>query len=143
MQKMNKLERIPIDFGTGELLYQSEIHTIEAIGKNPGCTSRDLCKKFGITKGAISQVIKKLWGKGYVTKETNAMYAKEKFLKLTEKGMKAYQGHEKLHDLMESDFLDQFEAISIEEVEWFQEALIKISRHVDSYLNMPDLNISE
>lgn len=137
-QKMNRLEKKPIDFGTDEFLYQSEIHTIEAIGKNPGCTSSDLCRQFGITKGAISQVIKKLSDKGYVTKETNAIYPKEKLLKLTEKGIKAYQGHEELHDLMDSDFLERFGSISNEHIEWFRDVLMKISSHLDNYLDMAE-----
>jgi len=134
--KMNRLEKKPIDFGTGESLYQSEIHTIEAIGENPSCTSSDLCQKFGITKGAISQVIKKLSDKGYVTKETNASYAKEKLLKLTGKGIKAYQGHGKMHDLMDSDFLKKYESIPLEHIELFRKVLIEISCHVDNYLNI-------
>ena len=135
-QRMNRLEKKPIDFGTGEFLYQSEIHTIEAVGKHPGCTSSDLCRRFGVTKGAISQIIKKLTDKGYVTKETNIDYAKEKLLRLTEKGLKAYKGHERLHELMDSDFLKKFDTVPVEHVNWFRNALVEISSHLDKYLDM-------
>ena len=32
--KFNALEKIPMDYGTGELLYRSEVNTLVAIGKH-------------------------------------------------------------------------------------------------------------
>jgi len=81
-QKLTRLEKKPFHFGTGETLTKAEIHTIEAIGKNRGCTVSALCNQFAITKGAVSQVVGKLAAKDYVIKETNLSYVKEKILTL-------------------------------------------------------------
>ena len=132
-QKINKLEKKPIDFGTGEKLYTSEIHTIDAIGRNPGCTSSDLCQQFGITKGAIAQVVKKIADKGYVEKKTNVHNPKEKFLTLTKKGQIAYHGHEQVHEVMDLVFLQKIDHLSKEQITWFKDAIKSISIHLDNY----------
>jgi len=48
------------DFGTGVMLYRAEIHTIRAIGDNPGINVTKLAESMGITKVAISQTVNKL-----------------------------------------------------------------------------------
>jgi hypothetical protein len=35
IKQFNEIESQPRDFGTGDLLYSSEIHTLEAVGKYP------------------------------------------------------------------------------------------------------------
>jgi DNA-binding MarR family transcriptional regulator len=134
-RKMNRLEKRPLDFGTGELLNQAEIHMIEAIGDHQHCTVTDLCKHFAITKGAVSQVVGRLSDKGYLSKDINANYVKEKFLTLTEKGTIAFQGHLNLHTKMDSDLIEHFEYTSIEEINRFRKVLRTISDHVDKYLS--------
>jgi DNA-binding MarR family transcriptional regulator len=83
--RFSELEKTPVSFGTGEVLYPSEIHMIEAIGKNRGRTVTELCGRFGITKGAVSQTIGKLAAKGYIKKVRNADFGKEVLLSLTKK----------------------------------------------------------
>jgi len=72
VNKYNRLESKALDFGTGDLLYPAEIHIIEAIGKNYGNTVNEICQKFGVTKGAISQVVHKLSKKGLINKDFDA-----------------------------------------------------------------------
>ncbi|EFK05222.1 transcriptional regulator, MarR family [delta proteobacterium NaphS2] len=66
--KYRILEKRPQDYGIGEVLHPSEIHTIEMIGKNPGINVTGLAGRLGVTKGAVSQLIKKLENKGLVSK---------------------------------------------------------------------------
>ena len=56
----NELEKNPRDFGTGDLLYSSEIHTIQQIGYHESINLTMLAEKLGISKSGTSKHIKKL-----------------------------------------------------------------------------------
>ena len=81
--KYHSLEKIPVDYGVGKDLYHSERHLIEKIGDYPEKNITELAKFFGVTKGAISQTVKKLENKGIVTRYKGEKNDKEVFLKLT------------------------------------------------------------
>ncbi|RJR44909.1 MAG: MarR family transcriptional regulator [Desulfobacteraceae bacterium] len=83
------------DFGTGDLLSPAEIHLVAVIGKMPGLTASQIVPQLGITKGAVSQSLKKLVRKGYVDKSPKADNLREHSLMLTPKGRKAFSHHEK------------------------------------------------
>lgn len=85
------ISRRPVDYGTGDLLYFTEIHTITTVGKNREMNMTHLAEKMGVTKGAISQTIRKLESKNLVLK-SNSNNKKEFNLKLSEKGQVAYKG---------------------------------------------------
>ena len=57
---MESMHTPSLSFGTGVLMYRREIHTIQSIGKNPGINVTNLAEQMGFTKGAVSQIIKKL-----------------------------------------------------------------------------------
>jgi len=134
--KFNRIEKKPIDFGTNEKLFPSEIHTIEAIGKKSYTTVTELCECVGITKGAVSQTVSKLENKGYVEKKRSDAYAKEKIITLTQKGQIAYAGHEKLHDKIDDEFMKNLEDITTEQALLFKKMLRKLSDHLNNYLNI-------
>ncbi|CQR74940.1 hypothetical protein SOV_09590 [Sporomusa ovata DSM 2662] len=131
--KLTELESTPIDFGTDELLYPSEIHTIDAIGDQCD-TVTAISLKFGITKGAVSQVILKLHKKGYVHKVRNIAYSKEILLSLTEKGMTAYRAHKKLHKTMDVEMVQLIGGYSDEDLLTFQNMLIQLEKQVNKYI---------
>jgi DNA-binding MarR family transcriptional regulator len=83
----------PKDHGTGDKLYFAEIHTITMVGKNMEINMTRLAELMGVTKGAISQTIRKLVSKGLIIKE-NTTNRKEYNLKLSEKGNKVFYGQE-------------------------------------------------
>jgi len=85
------ISRRPVDYGTGDLLYFTEIHTITALSKNREVNMTRLAEIMGVTKGAISQTIRKLVNKNLVEK-SNTNNKKEFNLRLTEKGQVAYKG---------------------------------------------------
>lgn len=137
MNKFNKLAKQPVDFGTGDLLYPTEVHVIEEIGKKKnGSTVTELCKLFGVTKGAVSQIVGKLSQKGYVTKMRNENFGKEIILSLTPKGNQAYEAHIQLHDEIDEDFVRKLNDLHPKQVEQFSEILKRIEDHVDVYLNL-------
>src|SRR6056297_3476791 len=82
------IERNPKKYGTDELFHKLEIHTIHAIGENPGINVTELAKWHGITKSAVSQVVKKLEKRGLIYRYNAPDNAKEVLFKLTDKGEK-------------------------------------------------------
>ncbi len=87
------IERKPKDYGTGDLLYFTEIHTITVVAKNREINITQLAEIMGVTKGAISQTIRKLVNKNLIVK-TNITNRKEVNLKLSEKGRIVLKGQE-------------------------------------------------
>jgi DNA-binding MarR family transcriptional regulator len=83
----------PKDYGTGDLLYIAEIHTITMVGKNNEINMTQLAEIMGVSKGAISQTIRKLVSKDFIIK-SNDTNKKEINLKLSEKGHIVYKGQE-------------------------------------------------
>ena len=89
----NELESIPRDFGTGDLLYSSEIHTLQAIGDSTDINLTELALKLDISKSGTSKFVKKLLEKDLITKSKLYGNKKEVVFGLTEKGRTAYLGH--------------------------------------------------
>jgi DNA-binding MarR family transcriptional regulator len=85
------ISRKPKDYGTGDMLYFAEIHTITVVGKNTELNMTQLADIMGVTKGAISQTIRKLVSKNFILK-SNTTNRKEINLKLSEKGLVVYKG---------------------------------------------------
>ncbi|MFT3985585.1 MAG: MarR family transcriptional regulator [Lachnospiraceae bacterium] len=76
----------------------AEIHLIDFIGNNSGCCVSDIAKSMQVTKGAVSQIVKKLEKKGYVVKTDDAGNKAKVIVRLTEKGRIAFNGHRQFHD---------------------------------------------
>ncbi len=85
------------DFGTGIPLYRAEIHTIETIGKYPGINVTRLAERMGVTKGAVSQMLKRLAKKKLISKRMTAGNEKEIAIELTDTGKTAFENHKALH----------------------------------------------
>ncbi len=77
--------RKPIDYGTGDLLYFTELHTIRVIAGNREINMTQLAEIMGVTRGAISQTIRKLVSKNLIVR-SNINNRKEVNLRLSEKG---------------------------------------------------------
>jgi DNA-binding MarR family transcriptional regulator len=89
------INRKPKDYGTGDMLYLTEVHTITMIARNDGINMTRLAQTMGVTRGAISQTISKLAGKNLITKE-NSTNRKEFSLRLSAKGRIVLKGQESL-----------------------------------------------
>ena len=97
LNKMDAIEKTPRDFGSGDLLFRSEVHTLMAIGKNPGTNITELAGRSGTTKSAVSQMVDKLCRRNLVEKYRSPDNEKEIFLRLTSRGRIAFLGHEQYH----------------------------------------------
>jgi DNA-binding MarR family transcriptional regulator len=87
------ISRKPKNYGTGDLLYFTELHTISVVAKNKEINMTRLAEIMGVTKGAISQTIRKLVSKNLILK-SNITNKKEINLKLSEKGMLVLKSQE-------------------------------------------------
>ena len=87
------INRKPKDYGTGDKLYLAEIHTITMVGKNRQINYTTLAEIMGVTRGAISQTIRKLISKGLIS-ASPGKNRKEILLKLSEKGMIVYNAQQ-------------------------------------------------
>lgn len=91
------IDKRPKDFGTGDLLYVTEIHAIHYIGANPEINMTQLAEISGVTRGAISQTVKRLVSKHYIARY-KSKNKKEINLRLSDKGYiinKKYEDFEK------------------------------------------------
>ncbi len=85
--------RKPKNYGTVDLLYLTKIHTITMVAKNKEINMTQLAEIMGVTKGAISQTIRKLVNKNLILK-SNINNRKEVNLKLSEKGIAVLKAQE-------------------------------------------------
>ena len=133
MNKLNELEKSAYDFGVDEKMYPAEIHTIEAIGKNSGLNVTELAKKLCITKGAVSQMIGKLKKRDFINKVRSMDNDKEVLLILTDKGKKAFEGHEQFHNTMYVDFAGLLKDIHKEKIDFLKTTLDMAEFYIDQY----------
>jgi DNA-binding MarR family transcriptional regulator len=84
------IDKKPKEYGTGDLLYVSEVHAIYIIGKNPEINLTHLAELSGVTKGAVSQMVKRLVNKRYIAKY-KVKNNKEINLRLSDKGYIIFQ----------------------------------------------------
>lgn len=133
-KKFNELENRSIDIGNGENLYPSELHVLDAIGNNYANSVTNLSKKFGITKGAVSQVVNKLFDNGFLHKERKSNSGKEIELSPTDKGWKAFKIMDDLHKEMEDQFFRNMGTVESEKVDSFIDVMEKIEKYIDTFL---------
>jgi DNA-binding MarR family transcriptional regulator len=132
--KFNRVEKKPRDYGTGALLYPSEAHLIETIGKHPGINVTELAARHGISKAAISQKLRKLEKKELVERFKGYDNDKAVLLKLKIKGELAFKGHENFHSVMDAELIKKINELPPEYVSIFEKLLDEINIYVDSFL---------
>jgi DNA-binding MarR family transcriptional regulator len=127
VKRANKLEKTPRRFGTDELLNAREIHLIELIGDNDECLSvTDLSRLLGITKGAVSQNLKKLENKRLTFKDEDPENLSRMMVKLTSKGKIAYFAHKHWHEAMDGGFKEYFMGLNQEKIDFLIEFMKKV-----------------
>ena len=87
------VENTELDFGSGLKFNTIEIHILTGIANHPGITVTRLAEVWGRTKGAISQIVKKLEAKGFVYKEPDPKDRKAAHLFVSEEGMVHVRAH--------------------------------------------------
>ena len=123
------INRKPQDYGTGDTLYFTEIHTITMVGKNREINMTKLADLMGVTKGAISQTVQKLVKKEYIEK-SNSRNRKEISLRLSEKGIKAYKGQESFQREIFSFAESLYQKVSPEQADMVKRLFVAISENM-------------
>ena len=77
----------------------NDMHIIEAVGLNGGNMS-GIAEKLRITVGSLTTSMNSLVKKGYVVRERSEEDRRVVYIRLTEKGDKAYYHHEQFHHQM-------------------------------------------
>lgn len=131
LNKAYALEKKPVDMGHGVLLYPSEFHVIETVGKHPAENLTSISFHLGVTKGAISQMVKKLEKKGLVKKSRIPGNKKNIMLELTDFGKEAFEWHRSLHESMETGIRKELERMNDAEIE----AFLRVYGHLEGMLD--------
>lgn len=120
------------DYGTGEVVNMVEVHTLTFIEENPGVTVSKVALEWNRTKGAVSQVIKKLENRDFIYRKKEDGNAKNIHLYVTEKGKKLSQAH-KAYDLQELIWADKIlkAEFSLEEVDAFYKVMARYTKLLD------------
>lgn len=83
----------PIDYGTGEVYNSVEVHTLSYIADYPGISASEIARDWNRTKGAVSQIIKKLASRGLISRHKKEGNDKTVCLYVTEEGEKLDAAH--------------------------------------------------
>lgn len=130
-KKMNDVHSSPKDFGCGTPLFPAEIHTLSAVAGNPDCNTTELANLLGVTKGAISQMIKKLENKGLLQKDFAPGSSKQLMFTLTGKGETAHLGHIQFHREMDSFIEKKMARFSMEEMQQYMTINLLVEELID------------
>ena len=90
-------------------LTNNDMHVIEAIGLGEGRNMSSIAKKLKITVGSLTTSMNSLVNKKYVERHRSGEDRRVVFVKLTEKGVKAYHHHEDYHNQMTQAILDKLD----------------------------------
>lgn len=120
-------------YGTDVPIFHSEIHVIMAIAENPGIHVGGLADVLGVTKGAVSEILKKLEKKSLVIKEIDNLNLSRYLLSLTEKGKKAHSNHIFYHSVLNTMVEDELKDASEDELEFLSNFLSSLMKKVNTF----------
>jgi DNA-binding MarR family transcriptional regulator len=117
MDLAQALEAVPRKYGTSSILSHAEIHMIEIIGDNENSSVTDIASLLNITKGAVSQALKRLESKGITSKKKDPENLSRSIVMLTAKGKTAYWAHKHWHEKLDGGFSEYFETLEDEKAD--------------------------
>ncbi len=118
-------------YGTDVPIFHSEIHMISTIATHPGIHVGGLAELLGVTKGSVSEIIKKLEQKVLVIKETDAQNLSRLSLRLTEKGMQAHRHHMRYHAVIDELLEEELKDVSPRDVQFLLSFLSNFKARMD------------
>lgn len=100
----------------------SEMHTLDYIGKNSKANVTRIADHLGMTRGAISKIVKRLLRNRHISSYRLECNRKEIYYDLTEKGKELFCAHEEVHRglaKMEAAFFRSYSAEQLEAMSSF------------------------
>lgn len=113
--KIMEMEEKIQNYGTDVKISISEIHILDTVISNPGIHISGIAKKRGVTRGAISQLVKKMEKKGLLSKLPDPENLSRLMINLTKKGIIAQRTHNELHKLFNRMIEESLKSMSEEE----------------------------
>ena len=99
--RFQEIERQCCKFGTDVDIHMAEIHTIMAIHNNEGIHVGGLADRLGVTKGSVSELLRRLDHKGLAYKAKDPLKMTRLNVFLTEKGKAAHSRHMGFHSQLD------------------------------------------
>jgi Transcriptional regulators len=124
-------EKRPHDYGVGFPLYRSEIHTIDAVGRQEQINITELAQTLGITKSATSQMIDRLVKKGLVVKTVLSKSDTEVALTLTSVGQTVFRVHQESHQVFFAYIKETLSTVSERDIDTFLDIMEKLRAFID------------
>ena len=131
INKASSLMTKPRHFGIDDVLYASEIHMLDVIGRTPGINVTEIADKLGITKGAVPKIICKLIHKDLIYRYQTKDNKKIVLFKLTDKGRTAFQYHIDWHQKFDSGIIQKLDSLDKTEFLFLNDIMSDIEKHVD------------
>ena len=90
-------------------LTNNDMHVIEAIGTGDGGNMSSIARKLNITVGSLRTAMNGLVNKKYVERHRSEEDRRVVYVKLTQKGIRAYKHHEDYHRQMTQAVVDKLD----------------------------------
>lgn len=90
---LSEMEAKPRDYGTGDLLFASDIHTVVAVAEREGSNLTEIAVSLGISVPAAFKFTTKMVRLGYLSKQKQIGNAKEVVFFLNDSGRRVVQIH--------------------------------------------------
>ncbi len=114
-------EKKPHDFGDGQVVYHSEVFMLMHINKHKNSSVTELAKILDMTKGSVSEVLKKLEKKGFIIKNIAPDNASKILIDISNKGLEILDKHEKIHENAESGFKKYYETLDEDKLSFLED----------------------
>ncbi len=120
----------------------SEIHCIAYIGEDNDSNVTKLAESFGMTRGAISKLTKKLIKKGLIESHQKPGNNKEVYFKLTEQGRTIYNIHEEIHKEFRERDKPFFDNVTDEQYDCIINFSEKYNMHLDTEIKKLGIDLN-
>lgn len=117
LHKIMKKSSFKDRFGTDTDISTSEIHILDIIGRREDASISEIASIYEVSKASISKTIDKLVKKGLVVKSLSPENQSRKMVRLTSKGVTAFDTHIEYHKAQHSRILDYLNGLSEEDIE--------------------------
>ncbi len=122
---INAIEERAIRTEEYENMTTNDMHVIEAIGMDGAKNMTSVAKALEVTTGTLTIAVNSLVKKGYVNRIRSEEDRRVVLISLSDKGKKAFLHHQKFHEQMISDVLQE---LTEEEQQVLEKALTKLNR---------------
>jgi DNA-binding MarR family transcriptional regulator len=130
VNKYHALEKLPQQHGARGSLHHSERHMLDTIALRPELNITEHAAALGVTKGAISQVVKKLESKGFLRRIKKVSNDKAVYLELSQQGKEVVEKRKRINEETLRPLAQELRKHSENQVEFLISMFEWIERHL-------------